>query len=652
MKSLSTYILAAALSMVLHACSDGGSNSDLPVISTEVLDEMFATGNYNELIEIVRQKDRSGAATSEDFLLAAKANIAMFDQIGAAIAIEKIKPLELENLDEFILVQGQSLMLEQRFGEARSFVLGHQFSQPVQSFRSRVLLGDLAILQGLTEEALGFYEDAIAIDQEDFRTHISRAQALLALGRFSDAADAANTAVALDNNSSLAHYTLGTVYTMLGRQNDAKQEFEQAVYSNQANVQAMLELVRINITEQNYAEAENYLDTVYSLNPDNNTAKYYSSILLALSGNDVAAQKALLEPILQERNNPHVIRLQGHLAYRLNDLALAHSKFRQSLRLAPYDRATLIALADIYIRRNDGTRALETLMPLLYAESTDFAAFSMAGLAAAQLQEFERAIAYTQRTLDLAETPEAIPDGKSVTDQITEDRLKVLQRRLATYYFQNGETERAIDSLRAIIRQDGTDEASLLLLFNLLANDGKNEDALAVADQLINNLPGAPTGYNAKGTALHRQGALEQALDAYTRAIELKNDYVSALKNRAGLYLTQKELLSAREDLDMVLDITPGDVQAQLMYVNALVETGRASEALGYFAAIFRTFPNSLNAKILHARVLGMTQEYEDAIEEIEAIQSTLSTDQSGIKRYLDTLVEDYKRAIFESEIE
>ncbi len=652
MKVATKYILVAALAGFLHACSDSDGRPDALTIDEQQLAEMFSAGTYADIIEIVRQKDRKGLATSEDFLLAAKANIATFDQIGAAIAIEKIKPLELDDLDEFILVQGQSLMLEQRFVEASKFILGHKFSQPLLSFQSRVLLGDLATLQDMTEEALGFYNDAIALNPEDFRTHISRAQALLALSRFNEAEDAARTAVALASNNSMAHYTLGTVYTMQGKQNAAKEEFEQAVYSNEENVQAMLELVRISIVEQDYASAERHLDAIYSLTPADNTARYYSSILLALSGNDIAAQKALLVPTLQERNNPHVIRLQGHLAYRLNDLTLARSKFEQSLRIAPYDRATLLALADIYIQQESAAQALEILRPMLSADSTDIAAFSMAGLAAAQVGDLRRAIAYSQRTIELAEDPETILDGAPVAELINADSIKILKRRLATYYFRQGEKERAFDALRWLVKEDASDETSTLLLFNLLIDDGNNEAALAVANQLIAALPEAAAGYNAKGTALHRQGDLEQAQEAYTQAIELKADYASALKNRAGLFLSKNEFLAAREDLGRVLDVTPTDVQAQLMYVTALVETGRATEAMGYFPTIFRAFPNSLNAQILHARALGMTDEYEKAIEEIEAILATLGPDRSDIKEYLNTLVEDYKQILFEATIE
>lgn len=642
-------VVAAAL--LLQACSEANEPSS-PDLTPDALNDMYAAGQYQNLIEFVRQKERSGEATSADYLVAAKANLAIFDPIGAAIAIEKIQPVDLTNLDEFVLVQGQTLMLEQRFAAGYSLVSSHEFTLPPQIYQSQVLLGDLASLTDKPLEALEYFNNALDLDPSDYRVHISRAQVLLKLDRLTDAAEAAQAAVTLAPDNSLTRYTLGTAYTMLGQQADAKAAFEEAIYYNEGNVPALLELTRISIVEQDYMGAEAYLDRVYSLFPDNNTAKYYSSMLLALAGDDEEAQKVLLVPTLQERENPHIIRLHGHLAYRLNELSLARAKFEQSLRFAPYDRATILALSDIYIQQGTNGRALELLSPLLRADSADIAAFSMASLAAAQRNDLPRAIAYAQRTIELAEAPETILDGAVFADRLDDDAIKVLKRRLATYYQRTGAHERASETLLRLFKEDDQDATSALLLFNLMIEAGNTEKALGVADTMIVTMPTQASGFNARGTALYKQGNLDEALTAFTQAIELEEAYVSAIKNRAGVYLARQQYLLARDELDMVLDVTPGDVQAQLMYVRALVETDRATEALSYFSAIFRAYPNAITPRVLHVRALGMTGEYEKAITEANAVRERLGENDKATDDFLSDLVTRYERIIFERNIE
>lgn len=649
-KHIST-VIVGALALALQACSDA-SQTVPEDLTDNALNEMYANGQYQQLLEFVREKERRNEATSADFLVAAKTSIAIFDQIGAAIAIEKIQPVDLVNLDDFVLVQGQALMLEQRYETAASLVTSHEFTLPQQTLQSHILLGDLAALMDQPTEALAQFDMAVGMNPNDHRVHISRAQALLKLNRAAEAATSAQTAVSLAPNSALTHYTLGTAYTMQGKQDDAKAAFTESAYLDEGNVPSLLELVRISIVEKDYRDAEAYLDRIYSLYPENNTARYYSSVLLALQGNDDEAQKVLLVPSLQERDNPHVIRLQGHLAYRLNEFSLARAKFEQSLRVAPVDRATIIALSDIYIQQGTTGRALELLSPLLGTNSADIAAFSMASLASAQRNDMSSAIAYAERTLALAQALDTIQDSQAFADLIDEDAIRVLKRRLATYHNRSGASDRASDILMELFRENNQDETSALLLFNILINNGTLDEALALANTMTASMPMNASSYNALGTALHRQGKLDSALDAYTQAIELEPNYISAIKNRAGIYLSRQDYLLAREALDLVLDTTPGDVQAQFMYVSALVETGRATEAMSYFPAIFRSFPNAVTARLLYARALGTTGEYEKGLEEAKNALEMLEDSDTALRKTLTQLIADYERIIFERSIE
>lgn len=606
------FVAAAAL---LVACSDAENAAPAPpaILETAELNALLASAEYRQVVAAVRDREKAEQATDDDYMLQAEGYLALLDGIGAALALEKVSE-DRHAGDDYMLLKARSLLLEGSTGRAATILTSRTFDA-LYAYDAAILLGDILLLQNDLSAASEQYSAAIAQDHTRYQAYIARAQVYLKTGDIDLAETDALQAVAQAPENSLSHYTLGTVFNRKARFGEAKTQFQRAVELYPYNVQALLGLVNIAILEGQYTEAEGLLDTVYSVSPEDNTANFFSAMLLALKGDDLAAREQLIELSFTGDDNPQTARLLGHVAYRLGDYDVALRKLQAVLDVAPFDRASRLIAVEILLIGGDAEQALDLLEPMVEDLGTnDLAAVTMAADATARLSDFERAIAYTKRAIELAQAPETILDAELVAEKIEIASVQIMKRQLASFYFSNGEAGVAVSTLEEMISADPDDSTSMLMLTNLHMQQEDFVRAIGAANLLIEQFPESAAGHNALAAALHRQGNLTEALAAYDEAIAMAPEYVSALKNRGMLHLERETYDSALLDLRIVLDLTPDDLRARFMYARALARVGRAADALDYYDELIRALPGSASILYYRSKTLMDLSRYDEAV--------------------------------------
>ena len=148
-------------------------------------------------------------------------------------------------------------------------------------------------------------------------------------------------------------------------------------------------------------------------------------------------------------------------------------------------------------------------------------------------------------------------------------------------------------------------------------------------------------GYNALGAMYERQKEYSQAIQAYSRALELFPDHVYIWRNRAELYLKMKDATNAARDIETAAGLQPENAYLFLRRGQLAILQGRYAEALTHLAAALERYPRMNYAYfgmgLAHLRAgqadqalkayqqgLAVTDspaDLDDALEELEALR-------------------------------
>lgn len=122
---------------------------------------------------------------------------------------------------------------------------------------------------------------------------------------------------------------------------------------------------------------------------------------------------------------------------------------------------------------------------------------------------------------------------------------------------------------------------------NQLRNEKKYDEAIDLYKQALSLSPNPHAFFNL-GTTFHMTKQYKQALLAYTKAIELQNDYPAVYINMSKLLITIKKPEAAIKPLKMALSYDPKSVEAYILL-------GRAYSGKGLFEKAIKTLMKALN---------------------------------------------------------
>jgi len=163
----------------------------------------------------------------------------------------------------------------------------------------------------------------------------------------------------------------------------------------------------------------------------------------------------------------------------------------------------------------------------------------------------------------------------------------------------------------------------------LAARDALKDDpakAIASADQALQKCPSAAAAHNVRGNALQKLAKLEDAGDAYARALQFAPDYEAPRFNLGVVQLRRKDP-SAIATFGEILRRKPDDADAHLSRAQAYVNASSYKEAVADLEAGLSRKPDDgrawlllggLRAKLKHgdandayckAAALGITEE-------------------------------------------
>jgi len=230
------------------------------------------------------------------------------------------------------------------------------------------ILGEISLRMGNADQSLHYFDAAIAMDPNDYRSHIGKFFA--ASPNFNDGMvieltkaermellEAASPLV--EDSDYEGNYLLGISYLSLDSLEDSKRYLLRSNELRGGDRGTLLNLASVHEKLVEYGDAEACLIELHDLAPDDATICNFYGYLLAIMGKDLdLAEQLVLKALEGEPENGYYLDSLGWVYYQMGDYAKAVVELEKATMRVSDDPIILEHLGDAYraLQRFDEAR--------------------------------------------------------------------------------------------------------------------------------------------------------------------------------------------------------------------------------------------------------------------------------------------------------
>ena len=251
----------------------------------------------------------------------------------------------------------------------------------------------------------------------------------------------------------------------------------------------------------------------------------------------------------------------SQMAINAGHLEIGTSILSATVLNFPKNAEARVRLAARYLQLKDAARALQTLLPM--QDSSDPRIMVLLGQAYDMQGQHAKAIEYLE---------------KASATGIGGDLLK---RQIAISNLQAGNRDTAIGELAKLNAAAPGDPQTAGPLIDALLQKNDFAHALDVAGKLASAAPKNPYGPLFQGQLLMREGDLDGAIAAFSRAIALDGKFLPAKYERAAALAARGDLAAADGDLRSILAADPKNTMAEIKSAQIAIQGGQKDKAAG-----------------------------------------------------------------------
>lgn len=510
---------------------------------------------------------------------------------------------------------GQNLNPDSRFYYPRP-AMNLLVTSPLKRLARAMLVAGMAtVLPTLAADskAYRYYEDALSrYERKDLNGTIIQLK----------------NAIQGDQKLLAAHVLLGKTLLEIGDPIGAEVEFDEALRQgvNSAEV--------ITFLGQAYLQQGKYNVLLERIKPSGLPVPQQVAVLvlranaLVEKGNAADASRNLDEARLLEPDSLMVRLAQATVALRKGDLALAKKLSDEALSLSPNDPGAWSFRGSLQVASGDRGGALQS-----YAKASSFnpqylePRITRVGLLidAARFDEAERELAgireiapkeprtaYFRALIaknkgDKTALKAALEQVTQVLDPLPPETLAANKPMLtldALAHYDLGNSEKASDKLKILLRRYPGDDAGSKLLARLYLDSGDTSSALSLLEPLRRRTPDDARVLSLLATAYMQDGnfrgateLLDQAVRNSGGALDIRTDYGVSL---AGSGKDQQAI----EQLRQVWTKDPKQTRAAMILSTLYLRSGQAKDALAVVETLVKNDPSNVPA----LNMLGVTR--------------------------------------------
>lgn len=418
-----------------------------------------------------------------------------------------------------------------------------------------------------------------------------------------------------------------------GRVAEAEQVYKLLLQEQPHAIDALNLLGALTYDDRRFAEAQDYFETVLTLQPG---AESHNSmgIVLKAQGKYAEAIEHYQKALALKPHQPEVLSNLGNVLKETGELEAAIAAYQEAIALNPAYAEAHNNLGIAYKDQQQLESAVacyETAMRLKpnYAE-----AYHNLGIVLRLQDKLDAAIAYFEQAIALKPTyAEAYTSLGSTLQQQGKleaaiaqyQRLIELQpdsadsfNNLALALQQQQQTEAAIAAFQQALTLRPNFPGVLNNLGNLLLENKRLDEAIAAYQQAIEQRPNYPEAMNNLGNALQQKGDLEGAVAQYRQALELRPTFVEALSNLGAVLKDQNQLAESITCLEQAISLSPGIGEIYNNLGNAYQEQKRVEEAIACYRKAVELKPDMAEVHSNLGNMLQYVGEFEAAFDHFQ----------------------------------
>lgn len=562
-------MLAAAFAVALAACGDAGQSKKLASIEQR----LAADDIDGALIEARAALQTQGKSAPARVLLA-KALLAAGDLNGADIEIERAATLGATPA-QLAPLRAQSLLGRRKPAEVLQQFKTATAADAQAAADLHVLLAQAHRDLGDREAAAAEVAKALAAVPQHLPALVLQARLAAARGEGDAARRIADQVLSLDARYAPGWVLKGDLLFRLG--NDvpgALQAYAKAVELRPRLTVAHSGAIDLLLRSGQMAQATAAVDAMAKALPGTGTAMYYQALLAYLQGRYIDARDVVYRLVRGAPDQLPAVYLAGIVQARLGEVHQATAHLTKAVLLAPEAHEPRRELAGMQVRAGQPRDALDTLRPVMVADSKDPAVWTTVGRAHMELGDFAAADAAFARAGRLA------PGAGAV-------RLEVGRSLIA-----QGQVDLGLRELQLAGDSDDAAAEGTLAQVAVHMRRGDAAAALKAVAAFEARRPKAALADHLRGRILQARGDRAGARAAYEAALGKEPRMLAAVSSLAELDLADDRLDDAKRRYEALLKLDPRSAPSLLALASISRRAGGSrADAAAYIDQAVRAAP-------------------------------------------------------------
>jgi tetratricopeptide (TPR) repeat protein len=434
---------------------------------------------------------------------------------------------------------------------------------------------------------------------------------------------------------------LAALYRQTGKLDEAQTVLQKAQNLDPASAAVHEELAALALARNDPLAAERELRTALSFSPQRSSTHIALGRLYAHQlGQPAAAVEQFRAAVAIESDDPLVYRQLGEALLEAGNPEAAESSFKKALQLAPSSHEAQHGLATAYLAQKQYQAAERAEQRALELANNNYT-LALVGLADIDREQgrYESAIARYNEALE--------KDPQLVGAYLGLGRTMIAQGHpdLALTYYESG-LEYAPNNIQlllgkgeALLQQgdatgarsiytqvkqlDPGNAAASVGIGNLLWKENKTSEALAALNEAVRLNPNDAETQLLIGeiyNGLNQPEAEAAAIEAYTRAAEIRDDWYEPRFRRGTLLLKQEQTEAAIDDLEATVELNPEFAQGYYWLGRAYRAAGRFQDAERQLQRAIQRQPDYFEARYFLGRTLDELGQPAEAKDVYQAI--------------------------------